>query len=156
MAKLGFKVLLPTLGVGLLGFKLNSSPRPELFSSLIPGVPNAKVSLECPTTPKSAWSAHPRIAQRVPEKGARPQSLPPGGPWSAQTPASRAQPQSFSGVPNPRVSCPTPLSQSAQPQSLSGVPSFVPTLWSAQPEILVPNPIEVKCFSILLPSNPNP
>ena len=25
--------LLPTLGVGLLDFKLNSSPRPELFSS---------------------------------------------------------------------------------------------------------------------------
>ena len=47
----------PTLGVGLLDFQLNSSPRPELFSS--PGLllahpvslecPTPRVSLECPT-----------------------------------------------------------------------------------------------------------
>ena len=58
----------PTLGVGLLDFKLTSSPRPELFSSpdlllahpwsaqpqsvpgvSVPRVPSRRVSLECPT-----------------------------------------------------------------------------------------------------------
>ena len=48
--------VVPHLDVGLLDFKLNSSPRPELFSSpglLLAhpwsGVPNPRVSLECPT-----------------------------------------------------------------------------------------------------------
>ena len=95
----------PTLGVGLLDFKLNSSPRPELFSSpglnlrvsleyprecpaqsligvpnpqSLPGVPTTRVSLECP---ESAWSAQP------------------------QCPRS-AQPQSVPGVANPRISLP--------------------------------------------------
>ena len=60
----GWNCLFPTLGVWLLNFKLNSSPRPELFSSTglllarpwsarpqsVPGVPmpNPRVSLECP------------------------------------------------------------------------------------------------------------
>ena len=110
--------------MGLLDFKLNSSPRPELFSSpglllahpwtaqpqSVPGVPNSSVSLECPTpenprdpTPESFWGA---------------------------------QPQSVPGVPSPRVShrptpecptpeCPTPEAQpsSAQPQSVPECPA---------------------------------
>ena len=71
-----FIYLFPTLGVGLLDFKLNSSPRP-VYSSLIhgvkslPGVPNLsgvpecprsaqlRVSLECPNR-ESPWSAQPQ------------------------------------------------------------------------------------------------
>ena len=88
-----FFVFVPTLGVGLLEFKLNSSPRPVYFSSpglrlaqpqgaqpeSVPGVPAqpqspTRVSLECPTPPLSVS----------------------GG----------TQPQSVPGVPNPRVSLP--------------------------------------------------
>ena len=57
----GFKF--PGVCVGLLDFKFNSSPRPELFSSpglllahpwsaqpqSVPGLPSPRVSLECPT-----------------------------------------------------------------------------------------------------------
>ena len=42
-------------GVGLLDFKLNSSPRPELFSSRS----TPRSSLECPT-PECPWSAQPQ------------------------------------------------------------------------------------------------
>ena len=49
-------VLFPTLGVGLLDFKLNSSPRPELFSS--PGL-----LLAHPWSPKCPWSAQLWSAQ---------------------------------------------------------------------------------------------
>ena len=66
--------LFPTLGVGLLDFKLNSSPRPELFS----GVPSPRVSLECPTQ-SLAGVPNPRVSPECPA-------------------------QSLSGVPNPRVS----------------------------------------------------
>ena len=100
------KEYFPTLGVGLLDVNLNSSPRPEHFSSprtqstprssLETGVPNSKVFLGCPTP-----------------------GVPNPRPWSAQ-------PQSVPGVPSPRVSleCPT------QPQSLPGVPNPQ----SAQPQ----------------------
>ena len=40
------RVFFPTLGVEELDFKLNSSPRP-VYSSLIHGVPNPRVCLEC-------------------------------------------------------------------------------------------------------------
>ena len=43
-----FMWFFPTFRVGLLDVKLNSSPRP-VYSSLIIGVPNPRVSLECPT-----------------------------------------------------------------------------------------------------------
>ena len=73
--------LFPTFGVGLLNFKLNSSPRPELCSSPEPqrfsgpppptnsGVRNVRVFLECPTP----GSAQTRAASPW---GAQPQSLP--------------------------------------------------------------------------------
>ena len=76
----------PTFGVGLFDFKLNSFPRPELFSSPdllletpcsaqfqrpwrpwsaqrpeTPGVPNSRDCLKC--TPRDSWSAQP---QRLP------------------------------------------------------------------------------------------
>ena len=65
-------MLFPTLGVGLLDFKLNASPRPELFSSpglqlahpCPPGVPSFKVSLELPGAP------NPRVS--LPREGAGP------------------------------------------------------------------------------------
>ena len=88
----------------------NSSPRP-VYSSLIPGAPNPKVSLECPTlecswssTPESPWSAHPDPeCLRSVSWSAQPQSLP--GVPNAQ-PQSRAQ--SLPGVPNPRTGVPNP------------------------------------------------
>ena len=113
-----FKDLLPTLGVGLLDFKLNSSPCP-VYSWVIPGVPKPKVSLRCPTL-ECPWSAqpkprvslgvpNPRVSSecpaqlpRVPDecfRSAQFGSLPPESPWSAQ-------PQSVPGGPNPRVSLP--------------------------------------------------
>ena len=101
--------------MGLLDFQLNSSPGPELFSS--PGLLRVP---KCPN-PESPWSAQP-------------QSLPPR--ISPECPKSllavpSAQPQSFSGVPNPRVpASETPWSAqpreclpSAQPQSVPGVPN---------------------------------
>ena len=113
--------IFPTLGVGLLDLKLNSSPRP-VYSSLIPGVPNPKVSLQCPTL------------------NAQPQSL------ECPTPECPTlecpTPQSLPGVPSPRLSLdhrvslsakprvsqsllhPTPeCPRSAQPQSVPGVPN---------------------------------
>ena len=59
----------PTLGVGLLEnltllLARNSSPRP-VYSSLIPGVPNPKVSLECPTL-ECPWSAQPQSLLEFP------------------------------------------------------------------------------------------
>ena len=107
----------PTLGVGLLDFKLNPSPRPELFSSpglllahpfsaqpqSVPGVPNSTVFLECPT-PEFFWSAQPQCFRQ-----AHPQSLP-ASPWTAklQSPRSAQPPE-----------CPAPESPwSAQPQTI--------------------------------------
>ena len=96
---------------GLLDFRLNSSLRPELFSS--PGLlletpwsAQPRDSLECPT-PEIAWSAQPRHSW-----SAQPQSLPgvpnPETPWSAQT---------WSAQPRVSLECPTPGSPwSAQPQ----------------------------------------
>ena len=95
--------------MALLDFKLNSSPRPELFSSpgtlllprstptasqecptpetpRLPGVPNQR-PLDCPS-PGSPWIAQPRVSQ-CPTPG-----VPNPSPWSAQ-------PQSLPGVPNP-------------------------------------------------------
>ena len=122
-----FSLSFPTLGVGLLDFKLNSStsPRPELFSSSgtlllarstprsspecptpsVPGVPNSRVSLKCPT-PESHWSAQPQSLPGVPSRRVSLECPTPESPWSAQ-------PQSLPEVPNP--DCP----RSAQPQSIS-------------------------------------
>ena len=138
--------LFPTLGVGLLDFKLNSSPRPELFSSpglllahpwsaqpqSVPGVPNSRVSLQCPI---QRTPAQPQSLPRVPNRRVSPKS--PTNPrvsleCQPQRPNPRvslAQPQSVPGVPssrislepNPRVSleCPAPeCCWSAQPQSI--------------------------------------
>ena len=94
--------MFPTLGVGLFDFKLNSSPRKELVSSpglllahawsaqcqSVPGAPNSRVSLGCPT-PESPCSV-----QRVPGVPSPRVSLEcptPKSPWSAQ-------PQSLPGV----------------------------------------------------------
>ena len=105
-----------TLGVGLLDFKLNSSPHPEifpcpkLFSS--PGL-----LLECPES-----SLECKVPE-VPNPEAQPQSLP-GMPTPRVSPS--AQPQNFPEVPNRRVclESPTPDSpRSAQPQSVPGVPN---------------------------------
>ena len=111
--------------MGLLDFKLNSSPRPELFSS--PGLLLA-YSWSAPT-PKCHWSA-----PLVP---------------NPREPSPRvSQPQSLPGVPNPRVSleCPTP---EAQPQSFPSPKCPAPeSPWSAQPQSLprVPNPrLSPKC-----------
>ena len=98
-----FELFFPTLGVGLLDFNLNSSPRPELFSpglllahpwsaqpqsvpgvlQSLPGVPSLRVSLKCSECPRSA---QPKVSHTA-------------HPWSAQ-------PQSVPGVPSPRVSLP--------------------------------------------------
>ena len=111
------KFLFPTFGVELLDFKLNSSPRPELFSSrgtlrLARSTP--RDALECPT-PETPWSANPWSAQpkRLLER--------PESPWSAQPrlPGVPNPGVPNPGVPNLRVSleCPTPESPwSAQPQ----------------------------------------
>ena len=102
-------LLFPTLGVGLLGVKLTGRP---VYSSLIPGVPNPKVSLECPTI-ECKWSEQPqRVSLKCPTPEC-PECPAPESPWSAQ-------PQSLPGVPNP-TECP----RSAQPQSVPGV---LPTL----------------------------
>ena len=91
----------PTLGVGLLDFRLNSSPRPELFSS--PGLLLAHpwsaqphMSLECPTLecPCCHGVPNPRV------------SLEPNRRVSVSL--------ELFLVPNPRAS------QSAQPQSVPG------------------------------------
>ena len=105
--KLGFQSLpdvghfvIPHPRCGVVRFQTRllarNSSRP-VYSSLIPGVPNPKVSLECPTpeslecpTPESPCSAQP-------------QSLP--GEPNPDCPRS-AQPQSVPGMPNPRVSLP--------------------------------------------------
>ena len=84
----------PTLGVGLSDFKLNSSPRPELFSSpglliahpwsaqppSVPGMPNSRMFLECPSAvpntifwspecpaPELCWSAGVSLECPTPE-----------------------------------------------------------------------------------------
>ena len=121
--------LFPTFGVGLLDCKLNSSPRPELFSS--PGL-----LLE---TPGSAFAETPWSAQlqRFLECPTQRAGVPnPESPWIAQT-------HNFPGVPNLRVSW------SAQPQSLPGVPKESP--WSAQPQRLpgVLNGANSSCKRIL-------
>ena len=84
-----YVLLFPTIGVGLLDFKLNSSPGPELFSSaglLLAHFWSAQPQsvLGCPT-PECPCSAQPRVLLECTI-------------------------QSVPGVPNPRVSleCPTP------------------------------------------------
>ena len=82
----------------------NSSPRP-VYSSFMPGVPNPKASLECPT-PERAWAAQSQSDSIL------------ECPWSAQSQSVPGVPSprvslecpSVPGVPNPRVSleCPTP------------------------------------------------
>ena len=104
----------------------NPSPRPELFSSpslllahpwsaqpqSVPGVPNSRVFLECPT-PESPGVPDPRVS---------PECQTPESPWSAK-------PQSVTELPAPAPESPTPESpgvpnpRSAQPQSLPGVPN---------------------------------
>ena len=90
---------------GSLLLTWNSSPRP-VYSSLIPRVPNPKVSLECPTL-QCPWSAQPERLPGVPNRRVS---------RSAQT---------LPGVPKlecsrrvsrecPNADCP----RSAQPQSL--------------------------------------
>ena len=68
-------------GVGLLDFKLNSSPRPELFSSpglllahpwsaqpqSVPGVPNSRVSPDCPQNAQPQSVAVPSVS--LPREG---------------------------------------------------------------------------------------
>ena len=130
----------------LLDFKLNSSPRPELFSSPL-AHPWSAQPQSVPGVPNSTWSAqslpgvpNPRFSQSVPEL---PQSFPelpnpesPSAPefvWSAQKDSSRASPEC------PRVSLqsPTPESPwSAQPQSVPGVPSPRVSLECPTPEYL--------------------
>ena len=121
-----------TLGVGLLDFKLNSPPRPELFSSpglllahpwsaqprSVPGVPNSRVSMESPqgAQPQSLPQSPESHLPRVPPPRLPPACPAPESPWSAQ-------PHSLPRVPNPRLSpeCPAPecCCWSAQPQSIS-------------------------------------
>ena len=115
-------LLFPTLGVGLLDFKLNSAPRPELFSS--PGLLLAhpwsaqpQVSLECPTL-ECPWNAQPQSLPGVPNPECpgvpsprvpnpeSPECPAQESPWSAPTPECH-QPQSL-------AECP----RSAQPQSV--------------------------------------
>ena len=88
--------LFPTLGVGLLDFELNSSPRPELFSS-------PSLLLAHPWNPKCPRNAQLQSVPGVPDP-------------------RKPQPQSLPRVPDPRVSpeCPAP---SLLPQSLPGVPN---------------------------------
>ena len=99
----------PTFGVGLLDFKFNSSPRPELFSS--PGL-----LLETPWTAQVQKFKTPRIAQ--PET--------PGVP----NPRVSLECPEFPEIPSPRLfsvslECPTPESFRVHsfPQSLPGVPN---------------------------------
>ena len=116
-------LFVPTLGVGLFDFKLNSSPRPAYFSSLVllllarstaqfqsvPGVlapnhqqsvPNPRVSLECPT-PKCP------LERQTPDcsRSAQPQSVP------------GVQPQSVSRVGRPTPECPwSPTPENLYPE----------------------------------------
>ena len=126
-----------------------SSPRP-VYSSLIPKLPNPKVSLECPTLECPGVPKCPRVRPRV-SRVPNPQSLSgvpnPKSPWSAPESLAGAQPQSLSSLqckvflecrtcselPSPRV---------AQPQSLPGVPKPrvslrcpIPECRSAQPRV---------------------
>ena len=100
----------PTFGAGLLDFKLNSSPRPELLSSprtLVLARSTPRASLECPT-PETPWSAQPPRLPAVPN--------PKKTPWSAQ-PSWSAQPRVSLECPALLLECPTPESPwSAQPQ----------------------------------------
>ena len=112
--------------MGLLDFKLNSSPRPELFSSPYSSLAQSESVLECPTL-ECPWSAHP---QSLPWS-AQPQSLPgvtnarvplcpnsiPASPWP------QPQSQNLSGVPNPRSAQPQ-SAPGGQPRSLPGVPNL--------------------------------
>ena len=129
----------PTLGVGLLDFKLNSSPRPELFSSpglllgvpnpqSVPGVPNSRVCLECP---------NPQSPSRV-----SPECPAPESPWSAQPQSPKC----------PRIAQPNPRAWT------SVFPATPESSWSAQPRLFLecPTPkhlyqervgrFEVKCL----------
>ena len=130
-------LLFPTFGVGLLDFKLNSSPRPELFSS--PGllletpwspcpnsetfrlseVPNQRL-LACSgvPNPRDSWVPNPRVSLDSQPLKSQPGvwSAPtPETPWSAQRhrlpEVSRkfwVPPQSLPGVPNCRGSLECP------------------------------------------------
>ena len=106
----------PTFGVGLLDYKFNSSPRPELFSSpgtLLLARSTPRDSLDCPITEiqdspncpaRDSWSAQPQGLPGVPRVSRNP------------------QPQSFFRV---SLECPTPESFRVHsfPQSLPGVPN---------------------------------
>ena len=101
---------LPTFSVGLLDFKLNSSPPPELFSSpgLLLEAPWTRDSLKSPTTQPQRLLECPTLYT-------------PETPWSAQ------QRLPENSVPNPRVpgaqSFPAPdLSLERPTQRLAGVP----------------------------------
>ena len=122
--------LFPTFGVGLLDFQLNSSPRPELFSSPgllleTPQVPNPRDSLEYPTGVASLWSG-----------SANPAVSPPTFPGVPNPNSWSAQPQSLPGMPNPSFSleCPTQrLLECPTPESP----------WSASLEC--PTPESLRC-----------
>ena len=115
--------------MGLLDFKLNSSPRPELFSSPSPGLLLAhpwsaqpqSASLPGVPNPECADLPSPRVSLNFPT------------PECARVPSPRVSlecPTPHSpGVPNPRFSleCPT---RSASPECL----------WSAKPDSGVPKP----------------
>ena len=142
--------------MGLLDFKLNSSPRPKLSSpgTLLLARPTPHSS-ECPwsaqlkspyverPTPESPWSAQPGLCG-VPNPRVSPecqaQSLPQPTPESPECPTPDCPSASLPRVPNPRVSgVPSPESPcSAEPHILPGVPNRRVSLsarvpWSAQP-----------------------
>ena len=126
----------PTLGVGLLDFKLNSSPRP-VYSSLILGVPNPKVSLECPTL-ECPGVPNPSFSLECPT---------PESPWSAQP---QSVPECLPALECPRLlACPTPESPNRLPESL---PLRAPeSPWCPTPR--VPNP---SCLTQSLLERPTP
>ena len=119
--------LFPTFGVGLLDFNLNSSPRPELFSSpgLLPGVPNPRFLWSAQPVNESPWSAQPQSLPGVPPR------------FCLECQPRNAQPRVSLECPN-CLECPSPRDSlkcqrllSAQPQKLLECPAP----WSAQPHL---------------------
>ena len=115
--------------MGLLDSKFNSSPRPRVSWSAqpqsLPGVPNPRVSLECPT-PEFPRSTQPQSLPTAPNSKVSLECPVPNRRLSLECPTPESQPQSLPGVPKPRVSpgVPNPeRPQSVQPQSVPGVPN---------------------------------
>ena len=126
--------LFPTLGVGLLDCKLNSSPRPPSPQS-VPGVPRLKVvwSAECPA-PESPCSAQPRVSLECPTPSAQPQSVLGVPQRLPQLPNPRV---SLKEVPSPTISLKCPTSGRLVPPRMPGVPAQC--FWSAYlPRVSLP------------------